>query len=84
MDLPSKLEKWAREMDRERWQVGRNGGVKEYDVDMVELSDLLSAAVNRLRVLAGVIERNCSVTEANVLSPLDAPVIYEIQNAPNC
>jgi hypothetical protein len=49
MDLPSKLEKWAREMDRERWQEGRNGGVKEYDVDMVELCDLLREAAKELR-----------------------------------
>lgn len=41
--MPSKLEKWAREMDAARWQAG------EYDVDMVELSDLLSEAAKEIR-----------------------------------
>jgi hypothetical protein len=56
MDLPSKLEKWAKDMDRERWQEGRNGGVKEYDVDMVELSDLLSAAAKEIRALTSAMQ----------------------------
>ena len=56
MDLPSKLEKWAREMDRKRWQEGRNGGVKEYDVDMVELCDLLSAAAKEIRALTSAMQ----------------------------
>ena len=54
--MPSKLEKWAKDMDRERWQEGRNGGVKEYDVDMVELSDLLSAAAKEIRALTSAMQ----------------------------
>ena len=42
--MPSKLEKWAREMDRERWHDGK------YDCEMVELSDLLAEAAKQLRM----------------------------------
>ena len=45
MDLPSKLEKWATDMDRERWHGD------EYDVDMVELCDLLREAAKKIRAL---------------------------------
>ena len=44
MDLPTKLEKWAREMDRERWHDGK------YDVDMVELCDLLREAARAIEI----------------------------------
>ena len=47
MDLPSKLEKWAREMDRERWHGD------EYDCEMVELCDLLRESAQQLRFLNG-------------------------------
>ena len=45
--MPAKLEKRARDMDRERWQVVNHR--TEYDSDMVELCDLLRAAAKELR-----------------------------------
>jgi hypothetical protein len=42
-NLFEKLERWSKEMDRERWHG------EEYDCDMVELCDLLAAAAKELR-----------------------------------
>jgi hypothetical protein len=41
MPLIEKLEKWAKELDRERWL--------DDEYDFVELSDLLSEAAKRIR-----------------------------------
>ena len=45
--LIKNLERWAADMDRERWQDGSQG--REYDCEMVELCDLLRESAKELK-----------------------------------